>query len=44
MSADDGFVYVMEGSRGELARFVTALANAGIPAWIRPKNGCPPTS
>ncbi len=44
MSADDGLVYVMEGSRGELARFVAALAAAGISAWIRPKDGCPPTA
>lgn len=44
MSSDDGLVYVMEGTRGELARFVNALSRAGISAWIRPKNGCPPTS
>jgi len=44
MSGDDGLTYVMEGTRGELARFVTALAQAGIQACIRPKDGCPPTS
>ncbi len=44
MSDADGLAYVMEGTRGELARFVDALKHAGVTAYVRPKNGCPPTS
>ena len=38
----DDLQYVMEGSRGELARFVTALERAGINAHVRPKQDCAP--
>jgi len=34
--------YVMEGSRNDLARFVTALERAGITAHVRAKQDCPP--
>lgn len=40
----DGLEYVMEGTRGELARFVDALKRAGITGYVRPKNGCPPSA
>jgi hypothetical protein len=40
---DDELVYVMEGSRRDLARFAQALSEAGIESWIRPKDGCPPS-
>lgn len=44
MSDRDGLEYVMEGTRGELARFVEALRAAGIEGYVRPKGGCPPTA
>jgi len=43
-SMTDDLEYVMEGTRGELARFVEALKHSGIAGHVRPKNGCPPTS
>jgi hypothetical protein len=42
MPAD--LVYVMEGSRPELKRFIDALWNAGIRSHVRPKDDCAPTS
>jgi len=44
MTDGDGLEYVMEGTRGELARFVEALKQAGITGYVRPKDGCPPSS
>jgi len=44
MTTEARLEYVMEGTRIDLARFVTALERAGIEGHIRPKQDCAPTS